>query len=895
MSQEVNVLSLLKASPNPSVEDLVNCPDIIQIFKSGNQQLLDIFLTTNGIKELIHLLQNTNQFQVARRILQLFTMRDSPLLHELINSFEHTEDLVSIFDKIQIIHSYTIGAITQILFTALDSYPGDFYECLNNSRTIIPKIVKNIEYTSVYYLCTQIVITSIEAQTFCWFLFISLMGDHGPGCAVPKAFAYDPATSIPPIHLNPAMRKKILELLFSFLYEFPDTCDFYNDISVALPLILQDASDDYERSLVFKLGLRLNINEAIAYSAQSVLNCLKSSDLLIQYALYYIYSFGIIIRSSSVELILYRLLHRQPNNFVLNLLAKMIQSIIEGDSTSDHDNSDLTETLQMIIADAFQDKDVSSTILRAFRACLFLSAEGNDVDAEGTQIVDQINEFNKDPHIMEVDHDYIQQLKNNAETITKSQTFMPVYNVSKLWKPDTYKKMAEKFKSLGTAQQSPPQASQSDEPRPDLPKQERSPAKMKYTPLVLPNSRVSTVQKTVPLPANDLEEEDSYSDGYYEEESDDEEEMKLRAIIESQKAAKLQAEAESNENTFYDNGVTTLPPSPTKPEPSPFSSPDVPQSEDAIPPQPFSYNKSSSILNLPAIPPAPKPVDKKLITPNASAAQTASKASKKGKGKAAKKGKAKKAKGKAKSAQTKPVLNFTMNVGVVDAPPQKTNSVFTISQPVSSRPLQLAKSELELNISSLKLKPRKEKPVFDKKVLVIDCPLQKPVLSITETNSFELELDDMKLFSYNPSPRKKLSSEEIRKMLSETNIDAEVDYDIEPLPSELEEEDIAEKKKPVRPIFVRNPFARPGMANYDDDYFEEEEEEQQQQTDQQQKTEQTEQQNQENNEKEQQNPATTAENANNSTAAQQNNITDAEKSNNNNNIQNVEPPQAPSS
>ena len=782
MSQGQLLLSYLQGNPSPNIEDAIHCSDVVQIFKTGNQQLLQILITSDGMNKLIKLIQTSTNFQIVRRILQMFTMQNSPLLSELINSNEYTENLILGLDDVSKNHPYVTGAITQILFSALDVYPGDFYEVINTSNRVFPILIKNVEVNSVYYLCTRIVIASTEAQTFCWYLFVSLMGDHGTGCAVPKSLAYEPASSTEPYRLTPGMRKKVLELLFSFFNEFPDTCDFYNDISIALPLILQDAFDDSERALIFKLGLLMNINEAMAYAAQSVLNCMKSSDLLLQFAMYYIQSFGIIISNSSVELILYRMLHRQPNNFLLIILAKMIQSIITG---SNSDKSDLTESLQMILADAFKNSDISSVLMRAFRMYLCCSSEGVSIDPESNEANEQLRRFSSDPYIMEIDADYIQQLKRKADTISASNSFTPTFSVSKLWEHD-YKKMEEKFKNIGSR---PLQISTTNEEQRPQPQEQPVPKKQPFS---LPKQVAQQTSVNIGAP-NIQEEEDNYSsDNYYEEESTDEsEELKMREMIERQKAAKAQAEKskEVEENEIIDSPIKE------------------------------SVQKSPAILNLPQIPPVPKAAE---ITPSTAAAQsTASTSSSnttttttsKGKGK---KGKVpKKTKGKAKAkksskATQKPKLSFTMNIGVVDAPPDKP-------------PVQ----HLELNISTLKLKPRKPKPALDRKILVIDCPLRKQDLSINVTNEFEVKLDEMLNYMPIQSPHKILSKEEIRKLVDSKISDSEEDFDIEPLPSEMEE-DNEDDDSPRN--YIANPFATTSKQNLvidqeEEEFFEEEEEE----------------------------------------------------------------------
>ena len=123
-----------------------------------------------------------------------------------------------------------------------------------------------------------------------------------------------------------------------------------------------------------------------------------------------------------------------------------------------------------------------------------------------------------------------------------------------------------------------------------------------------------------------------------------------------------------------------------------------------------------------------------------------------------------------------------MDIGIVDCPPlRKPNGLITNPRMVSNKALYSSKPQLEINVSSIKLKPRKEKPTFDKKVLVIECPLKIPEMTISESSFFESEMNDTHI--------NKMSPGKIRKMLLEANIDMDNDEEIEMLPSELEEEE----------------------------------------------------------------------------------------------------------
>lgn len=748
--QTESVIFLVQRSEPPKLLEFLQCSDVVQVFKTGNQALIDRLTSPDGINELIDILHNTSDSQIMRRILQIFTMIDSPLLQKLAESIEYTEHLLQILDRNANVYSYVIGSVTQILLNSMEVYPHEIYEDLNASRTSYQRIIKNIEINSIYYFCTRFISHSKKSETFAWVLFCSLMGDHGPGCPIPKKFAYDPAASIPPIPLTASMRKKVIELLFIYFNEYFEVCDFSNDASEALPLVLQDASDDTERSLVFKLGLILKMNEGLAYSAQSILNCLKSSDSLIQYSLYYIHAFGIIIRNLSVELILYRLLHRPANNFVLIAAAKMIQSIIENSK----DTTDLQERLEMIIAEAFQKSTVSSVILRAFRMALINAADGIEVTPESQYAVEQLRKLEANPKIGEIDEDYINDLKNRADTINNSDKFKPVFNVSNLWIPQQKQKMQIKFKTidrlsnLNKIQSSNIALTPGDESRPKITNIEgaRSPVRVKST--------FNAPIQSIPQPLEE-EEDDYYDSDYYEEDQNDlHEQMKMREMIERQKSFKMHA-AEKQDNN------NTQPPQQDQPTPKV-------QQQQVQPPK----KVPQSILDLPAIPPAPKPAIEKKT---------------KGKGKAKAKPKKAKAKGKAKKQN----LSFSFNLNVVSSPPA----------PVPFYPPRARLNHcLELNVSSVKLKPRKKKPRLNNRILVVDFPLEESnKLSISEPNFTDVDLEDAMFFG---TQRKKLAQEEIRKMLVASNSDPEEDFDIEPLPSEMEEEEDEKEEKPVR-----NPFS----------------------------------------------------------------------------------------
>lgn len=501
----------------PTITDYIKCDDIAKALREKNSQIASIFYTRESLSSLIRLMLESNDIGLTKKLLLIFEDVNCPYFNYFIESVDLIEQMTRSLDIVDKINPFIIGATTQILNYMLNYNQEKVIDVFNSSKIIYPRLIRCLDNPAVFYFCFRNSILDIKMQTFIWILYLSLMDEHGPGSPVPKGVSQNRASESEPPRLTPELRKKALEILFAFVNKYERDCSFLLDITDALPLMLQDASDDTERSLVFKVGIALYHNKALGYSALSVLTCLKSSNILIFSALYYIQIFEVYVKNSFLELLLFRLLHGKPNNFVLLALAKMLASVIKTSTES----VALTEKLLMILASAFNNSKPKSYLLKAFKAALVSATNGIELDPISEECINRIVEFNNKPNICQIDIAYITELASKASKIdSDSVGFLPHFFVNKLVDKEQYSLLSKKFKTI-----------------------ERLSFLDNHS-VGVRNERIYNIEKPLITPESIDEEDYEYeyendSNGEYDVDYDFDDKENMRQSIERQRLAKL--------------------------------------------------------------------------------------------------------------------------------------------------------------------------------------------------------------------------------------------------------------------------------------------------------------------------------------------------------------------
>ena len=433
-------------APNPHVPSLLRCPDLQNQYRSKNRKLIQVLTIRENVFKVIETLHTTKDFQTARRILGICISPITIFLEQFSLEPEYSERLLELLAKPKQSHRYVFGIIMQILLKAFDTFPDQMIDIFNESRLNYARIVGAIQFPAVFYFASRLVLRNEDVSTFIWVIFASLMDEHGTGPSIPGEISRHGAIHSMMPRLNPLQRQKALEVLCIYFNEFANRSCLYKLVSKALPLMLQDASDDQERALVIRLGLNLEPNEALGYSVLSVVNCFKSSDILLQYSILYISAFNVMIGNKSIEFFVYRLLKRPANNFVLISCASMIRHIIQD---VEPNNVELAESIPQIIDYSYANNPLmKSNIMLAFRVELVEAAHGADLDPESNECARKLVDIQKrtgGKYSQSLIDDF--NLKDKQIMSSNDEKFSPQFNVKELWK-NSYAKNAQFFRSV---------------------------------------------------------------------------------------------------------------------------------------------------------------------------------------------------------------------------------------------------------------------------------------------------------------------------------------------------------------------------------------------------------------------------------------------------------------
>lgn len=430
---------------NPPLHTLLRCDDVQAQWRNKNKKLVHLFSKKQVVHKMIDVLQTSKDFQTERHILGLCISPNMLILQKFVEEIDLTEHLIDTLNKTQTTHRYVFGIIMQIMLKAFDTWPEDLIGIFSKSLTILPTITNSLQYPAVFHFASRFVPRLNNDITFIWTVYASLMDEHGTGNIYLHDINQETAKKMTFPRLNPIQRQKALEVLCIYFNEFGNRSELFYLVSKALPLILQDASDDLERAIVLRLGLNIEPNEALGYSVLSVINCFKSSDILVQYSLLYVAAWNVMIGNKYIEFFVYRLLKRPANNFVLIACAAMIRSVLEVDRS----NTELSRNLIQIIDNAFLNNPYTkSNMMQAFRTELAVAASGAELDPESPYCAKLLQHPKKIES--EINQNLIAEFQiTDQKILQNNDLFVPEFNVRNLWKnQETSSKMTSLFKTI---------------------------------------------------------------------------------------------------------------------------------------------------------------------------------------------------------------------------------------------------------------------------------------------------------------------------------------------------------------------------------------------------------------------------------------------------------------
>lgn len=425
MGDGLSEITQIIRSSQPDFTRLLRCEDIQSVFRSGALDLVDFLTDANNFSALLDVLLAAKDFYVVKQIGCLFQSPNTILLDQLIHDISYLEKFTSVLDSTGSMHRYVVGVITNALLRGFELWSEDLFVILNSSRIIYKRLIKTVHIPSVSHFLAALASSreaKIHYQPFVWISYTTLLGKHTLTSQAPKSCQNQECISLSISNLYHPKRKKLLDLICCYFGNFvEEEVEISSHINNGLAALLQAAYDDMERSLVFKLGILLSPNGALGVAALLIVNCFKSADILMQYALSYIVAFDVNLGIKSIELFVYRLLSRRKiNNFLVLSIPKLITSL-----TSLKNYEVLRNNLRQIVVHCLQGNN--SYAIRAYRACLLSAIDGVELDIETYSLFDIIHQYIN--YSISVDKSYIEILQYKSDAIEGNKDFRPTFNV----------------------------------------------------------------------------------------------------------------------------------------------------------------------------------------------------------------------------------------------------------------------------------------------------------------------------------------------------------------------------------------------------------------------------------------------------------------------------------
>ena len=434
---------------NITIQELVKQQELQFEYRTKNPKVLDVIMKQESIQYLIDTFQHSVDKVILKRILGLCISPNIMIISEIGHNPVLTTEFLSVLKNPSSYHRFILSSICHVFIRICELQTDAVFRNLYNSKEMLFDILSSLHIPAVFQLAAKLILYREKAIPFGWLILRCLLDEHGLGCNLPikilslGAFG---GYEVNQPKLYREQRIRCIELLILF---FTQPCfggnDLFNSVSDALPLLLEDAGDDEERSVVFKISLLMNPSSAMGYSAVSIINSLTCEDCLLVTALQYITQFDVLIGPRSMELFVYRILHRKSvNNFVLLNAASMIAKCVQMQKR----NMDLQSNLRGLLFRCYK-VDGLPLVTRAFKAVFLAAADGYDLDPLSKNGFDEVYEARTldeptDPEI----EDRIREYRANARAIDeKRASISPIFDARTLWREEA-PKIAAKYKTV---------------------------------------------------------------------------------------------------------------------------------------------------------------------------------------------------------------------------------------------------------------------------------------------------------------------------------------------------------------------------------------------------------------------------------------------------------------
>ena len=311
---------------NIDMREILKQPQLFQLFDEKEENITNKIV--NSAAEIISIFVETNQKEEVSIIREILLSKNTALIEQLLDlpCFEY---FISVLEGS---NEFKIGICTFVILHLIDKWPEQIMQIFYQSNKFFPLILHMIDDTSIYLLVFCLIhIANDYSPAFIWGFFLCLMkGECGEN--PPETWDISPfcISACAELEITIEQRFLLYRSFFTYMQQFPDELEFREIVFKSLPILMNNAENDAERSEILNFAINFPTNPDFVAIALKLGKIRPMCTDITEKAISYL-SMHVDITPIGEIILLFHLLFTEatPNNFVFRVAANLIEETLE--------------------------------------------------------------------------------------------------------------------------------------------------------------------------------------------------------------------------------------------------------------------------------------------------------------------------------------------------------------------------------------------------------------------------------------------------------------------------------------------------------------------------------------------------------------------------------------
>ncbi|OHT14853.1 hypothetical protein TRFO_14821 [Tritrichomonas foetus] len=264
----------LISSATPDYDTILQNNELFPLLRQKDDDVLNFFKNPKTIGELIRITLGHENLKISKKVVELFSLKDSPILQVLINDQKLCESLISKIDSCDLLR---IGFISRIFQNAANYFKADFLNLFNNSLEILTNLTKCINTTAVLDLVHEYLSLLNPDEQWLIFTYLQILLPKGKSATCPKCFLKFKNSIIGLIKnlakfpLDSFKKANIIRLMINLFKEPNTNSEVIASISPMLAFIFESSESTEIKILILELSLIIPPEKSILNIAAKII------------------------------------------------------------------------------------------------------------------------------------------------------------------------------------------------------------------------------------------------------------------------------------------------------------------------------------------------------------------------------------------------------------------------------------------------------------------------------------------------------------------------------------------------------------------------------------------------------------------------------------------------